>query len=68
MHYILKWNQGQNWFAAGALALDSGIQSTKTIHYNIMETPRVWTTDLDNADLAVNFFVIVSQWVVALSR
>jgi hypothetical protein len=33
-----------------------------------METARVWTTDVDNADQAVNnFFDIVSQWVVKLS-
>jgi hypothetical protein len=32
-----------------------------------METARVWMTDVDNADQAANFFVIVSQWVVALS-
>ena len=51
----------------GALALDSRIQSTKTILYSIMEIARVWTTDVDNADQAVNFSVIVSQWVFALS-
>jgi hypothetical protein len=51
----------------GALALDSGIQSMKTILYNVMETASIWTTDVDNADQAVNFFVIVSQWVVALT-
>jgi hypothetical protein len=28
-----------------------------------METARVWTTDVDNADEAVDFFVIVSQWL-----
>jgi hypothetical protein len=28
---------------------------------------RAWTTDVDNADQAGDFFVIVSQWVVALS-
>jgi hypothetical protein len=32
-----------------------------------METATVWMTDFDNADQAVDFFVIVSQWVVALS-
>jgi hypothetical protein len=32
-----------------------------------METARVWTTDVDYADTAVDFFVIVTQWVVALS-
>jgi hypothetical protein len=49
------------------LALDSGIQNTKTILYGIMETARVRTTDVDNADQAVDFFVFVSQWVDALS-
>jgi hypothetical protein len=49
------------------LALDSRIQSTKSILYNIIEMARVWTTDVDNADQAVNFSVIVSQWVFALS-
>ena len=29
MHYISKWNWGQNWFVLAALALDSGIRSTK---------------------------------------
>jgi hypothetical protein len=32
-----------------------------------MEMAKVWTTDVDNADQADNFFVIVSQWVVAFS-
>jgi hypothetical protein len=45
------------------LALDSIIQSTKTILYNVKERARVWTTDVDNADQAVDFFVIVSQWL-----
>jgi hypothetical protein len=49
------------------LALDGRVQSAKTILHNIMEMARVLTTDVDNADQAVNFFVIVSQWVVALS-
>jgi hypothetical protein len=39
----------------------------KAILYNIMEMARVWTTDVDNADQTVNFLVIVSLWVAALS-
>ena len=32
-----------------------------------LETARVWTTDVDNADQAFDFYVIVSQRIVVLS-